>query len=120
MRTGVGISSVGSHQSSLLFLSHRHQVLPLVIPLAYYLLLPKPARFAALPIPSADEEDFVRSGVAAEYTPLPTDDDDVPVVAKSPTALSVGDKWHLVKPLLMRYMLPLCTHLSSGSEYSLN
>lgn len=80
------------------------QVMPLVIPLAYYLILPQPEVFAAVPIPSAYEE----GEVAAEYTSLPTDEDATTPLPKSSIALTFEDKWDLVKPLLLKYMLPLC------------
>ena len=32
----------------------------------------------------------------------------IPSSSKRGLALSASDKWHIVKPLLMRYMLPLC------------
>ncbi|GJE93453.1 batten's disease protein Cln3 [Phanerochaete sordida] len=101
VRTGVGISSI----------------LPFAIPLAYYLLLPQPEVFAALPIFSADEEEETTL-IAAEYTAVPTDDEDVPVIPKSAVALSLPDKWELVKPLMLKYMVPLfCVYLF---EYTIN
>ena len=52
------------------------------------------------------------------YTPLATNDEDdevedvyLPAEFKAAPALSIGDKWHLVKPLLAKYMLPLCTSI---------
>jgi battenin len=54
------------------------------------------------------------------YAPLPheADDEVVDVVEedqpqrKSSVALSLSDKWRLVRPLLTRYMLPLCEFFS--------
>lgn len=100
VRTGVGISSV----------------LPFAIPLGYYLLLPRPDAFAGLPMPPINEEE--EATLAAEYTPLPTDEEDAPIIPKSPVALSIGDKWVLVRPLLLKYMFPLfCVYLL---EYTIN
>ncbi|KAI0703054.1 batten's disease protein Cln3 [Cytidiella melzeri] len=97
VRIGVGISSV----------------MPLVIPLAYYFILPQPEVFASVPIMSSYEEE----DVDAPYTPLPADDDmtDVP---KAHVALSFEDKWELVKPLLLKYMLPLFAVYTF--EYTIN
>jgi battenin len=81
--------------------------MPLVIPATYLLVLPRPDAFAGLQIPSADEDEAL-NGAPSEYAPLPTDDNDAPEVMKSPVALSASDKWYLVKPLLLKYMLPLC------------
>ena len=67
--------------------------------------------FSGLQLPSEDEDEVI-AGAPSEYAPLPTDDDDVPIVAKLPVALSASDKWHLVKPLLLKYMLPLCKSYS--------
>jgi battenin len=77
--------------------------MPLVIPITYYFLLPHPETFASVPILSTYEEEDVDT----PYTPLPIDDDAI-VVSKASVALSFEDKWELVKPLLLRYMLPLC------------
>lgn len=59
--------------------------------------------------------------VGAEYTALPTsenDDQEVDDVREesgfakpSSVALSMEDKWRLVKPLIGKYMMPLCTWL---------
>jgi battenin len=59
---------------------------------------------------------------SASYTLVPADDieteidddlsgqDDVesPVEPKVTVSLSAADKWRLVKPMLLKYMLPLC------------
>ncbi|KAH9834839.1 batten's disease protein Cln3 [Rhodofomes roseus] len=111
VRTGVGLSSV----------------LPLVIPLTYFLLLPKPSAVSSVDLPSTTLPDSV---VAAEYTALSSSEEDalgqVPVQdtaaigAKTGVgvALSMEDKWRLVKPLVGRYMMPLfCVYLF---EYTIN
>lgn len=61
------------------------------------------------------------------YTPLATADDDLageeesslPSGPKYNVFLSASDKWRLVRPLLVRYMLPLCKssiHLSTPAD----
>ena len=85
------------------------KVLPLVIPLTYFLLLPQPSS-----ISNQDEEDdgtelLVASPVG--YTPLPMDEyeDTTNGYRRSRiVALSASDKWQLVKPMIPKYMLPLC------------
>ena len=80
--------------------------MPLIIPVAYYLILPHPEVFASVPILSSYEEEEVD----APYTPLPADEGDAEM-PKASVALSFEDKWELVKPLLLKYMLPLCKSL---------
>ncbi|KAJ8082239.1 battenin CLN3 protein [Marasmius tenuissimus] len=102
VRVGVGLSSV----------------LPLVIPLTFFLLLPPNDAFLYTSLP-------VNEGSSTmPYTPLATNDDDeaeegrLPVEFKAAPALSISDKWRLVKPLLAKYMLPLfCVYLF---EYTIN
>lgn len=79
--------------------------MPLVIPVAYYVLLPHPEDFASVPIPASYDADAEEA--VAEYTTLPTSEDGE-LIPKSSVALSFEDKWQLVKPLLPKYMLPLC------------
>lgn len=84
------------------------QVLPLVIPLTYFLLLPRPDAFSSLAI--SDPEEAVLS---SEYAPLPVSEEDAgeAVVETAPLktkALTMADKWQLLKPMLPRYMAPLC------------
>jgi len=91
VRTGVGLSSV----------------LPFVIPLTYFLLLPRPDAFSYLA--TSDAEEALPS---SEYTPLPVSDEDAgeAVVETAPLktkTLTIGDKWQLLKPMLPRYMAPL-------------
>ena len=57
---------------------------------------------------------------AGSYTPLPEEDSDIATVEiaegdtllgqppKVPVFLTAGDKWRLVKPMIYKYMLPLC------------
>ncbi|KAH9994961.1 CLN3 protein-domain-containing protein [Russula compacta] len=89
VRIGVGLSSV----------------LPFVIPLTYFLLLPRPHAFSTLVLPSV--EDSVPP--TSEYTPLPVSEEDA-VMGPAPSktkALSIADKWQLLKPMISRYMVPL-------------
>jgi len=99
VRTGVGISSV----------------MPFVTPIAYMFLLPRPSEFSDL------EGDFERSD-SVTYTPLATtEDEDVEELLDSklpPVSLTATDKWRLLKPMLLKYMLPLfCVYLF---EYTIN
>lgn len=100
--TGVGISAV----------------LPFILPLAYFFLLPRPAA-------------FMHQSSSASYTLVPADDleteidDDMSaqddVESRQPkvtVSLSAADKWRLVKPMLLKYMLPLfCVYTF---EYTIN
>lgn len=90
--------------------------MPLVIPLTFYLLLPQPEAFASVPIPSSYEDE---EEPAAEYTTLPTSEDETEI-PKSSIELSFEDKWHLVKPLLRKYMLPLCKCMDPFSLLTTN
>ncbi|KAJ7507373.1 CLN3 protein-domain-containing protein [Mycena galericulata] len=104
VRIGVGLSSF----------------MPFIIPLTYYLLLPRPPAFLAN---SAAYEDL--PSATMPYTPLAGEDDMVgeeegsaPPGPKHNVSLSASDKWRLVRPLLLRYMLPLfCVYLF---EYTIN
>lgn len=92
VRIGVGLSSV----------------LPFVIPLTYFLLLPRPDALSSLVFSDPEEAGLPSS----EYTPLPVSEEDTgeavvetaPLTAKT---LSLSDKWELLKPMLPRYMAPL-------------
>jgi len=81
-----------------------------VIPLTYFFLLPQPSS-----ISKQDEEDddavpFMAS--STEYTPLPTDEGEAGYGHPRTVALSASDKWRLVKPMIPKYMLPLCEYSS--------
>ncbi|KAJ6591212.1 batten's disease protein Cln3 [Mycena vulgaris] len=108
VRVGVGLSSV----------------MPFIIPLTYYFLLPRPPAFLA----SSSAYEDCPSATAANmpYTPLATAEDDMvgeeegssTSGPKHNVSLSPSDKWRLVRPLLVRYMLPLfCVYLF---EYTIN
>ncbi|KAI0667306.1 batten's disease protein Cln3 [Trametes maxima] len=109
VRLGVGLSSV----------------LPFVIPVTYFLILPRPDQFAGRSFPAADEDDLDNAPLTASYTALPRDDGDaapreteLETAIKAPIALSMEDKWRLAKPMLTKYMLPLfCVYLF---EYTIN
>jgi len=104
VQLGVGLSSV----------------LPLTIPLAYFLLLPDPSSFTGADI-YEDSDDTSGQTSALPYAPLPTSEDEQLTLlsgSEKSVALSAGDKWYLVKPMLVRYMLPLfCVYLF---EYTIN
>jgi len=100
VRLGVGVSAM----------------LPIVLPLTYFLLLPRPVAFMDSPSPGS-------------YAPLPEEDPDISVVdvteedtlgqpPKVPVFLTARDKWRLVKPMIVKYMLPL--FLVYTFEYTIN
>jgi len=111
VRIGVGVSSI----------------LPLVTPITFYFFLPRQTAFSQLGDNCEDAE--YETSPTAGYTPLPTlqtstdeDDDDnvvVIVASKIPAVqLTASDKWRLVRPMLLKYMLPLfCVYLF---EYTIN
>ena len=50
---------------------------------------------------------------STEYAALPTDEGEGEAARYRHSrivALSAGDKWRLVKPMIPKYMLPLCKH----------
>ncbi|KAI0268635.1 batten's disease protein Cln3 [Gloeopeniophorella convolvens] len=102
VRTGVGISAV----------------LPFVIPVTYFLLLPRPDTFASV-LPDPEEASLS----TLEYTQLPVSEEDAgeAVAETAPLkapALTMADKWRLLKPMLPRFMIPLlCVYLF---EYIIN
>ncbi|KAF8128846.1 CLN3 protein-domain-containing protein [Boletus edulis] len=121
VRLGVGVSAVGRPFCTL----YRHNLTStfsssdtaLCIALTYFLLLPRPAAFMDSPSPGS-------------YTPLPEEDPDIHAVEvaegdtllgqppKVPVFLTAGDKWRLVKPMVLKYMLPL--FLVYTFEYTIN
>jgi battenin len=85
-------------------------LLPFALPLAYGALLPRPQTVKAL-----TEEEVATSPIQT-YAPVPTDENEdeerlepTPGPLHTPHShLTIQDKWKLVKPLLLLYMLPLC------------
>lgn len=93
VRVGVGLSSI----------------LPLVIPVAYFLYMPRPTDFS--PDAAIDELLNNNNHSPTSYSAVPTEEDPNPrtddIEDKTTFALTAADKWQLVKPMLMTYMLPL-------------
>lgn len=89
--------------------------MPFIIPITYSFLLPSNSAFLYFS-PAADfDEDLPEPISILPYTPLATSEDEVgeeegslPAGPKKGVSLSVSDKLRLVKPLLGKYMLPLC------------
>jgi battenin len=91
-------------------LTQAAQLLPFVLPLAYGAVLPRPQTVKAL-----TEEEVATSPIQT-YAPVPTEENEdeerleptqgIPRTHHS--HLTIQDKWKLVKPLLLLYMLPLC------------
>lgn len=117
VRLGTGLSAVSQCKTlSKSKKSQLFQILPFAIPFTYLFLLPRPSAFTS-PGVILEHEDHadVISG-ASGYAPVRTNDEpeedhagtSIPHVT-SPTkvALSAGEKWILLKPLLLKYMLPL-------------
>lgn len=98
--------------------------MPLVIPLSYFFLLPRPAAFSPTALPASYEDEVIGAQPTTPYTALPTDEDveltEEALQPKAPIALTFNEKRDLVKPLLLRYMLPLCKAFSpscAGDTY---
>jgi len=94
--------------------------MPSIIPLTYFFLLPHSSAFINSAAPSNYQDTFSPPPVLSSlpYTPLATAEDEageeegsLPAGPKRGIALSPSDKWRLVRPLLMKYMLPLCKSL---------
>jgi battenin len=86
-----------------------YQVLPFLIPLTYFLLLPRPDLFSTLVLPDVEDA----APPLSEYTQLPVSEEDAEeAVAETAQlkakALSIKEKWEILKPMFPRYMLPLC------------
>ncbi|KAH7921472.1 batten's disease protein Cln3 [Leucogyrophana mollusca] len=113
VRTGVGLSAV----------------LPFVVPLVYFFVLPRPGVFlhpisqsyTAIPSDEATIDAEVETSplYGAEESSLggAEDSNDVSINPKVAVSLSAADKWRLVRPMLVKYMLPLC---KSTFEYTIN
>ncbi|KAF8638363.1 hypothetical protein AX16_010510 [Volvariella volvacea WC 439] len=90
VRLGVGLSSI----------------MPFIMPLTYFLLLPRPSAFVGfLPHPTSSDDSTV------PYEPLLSSiegEGEAPTpVPKAKISLSMDEKLRLVRPLLLKYMLPL-------------
>lgn len=87
--------------------------MPFIIPITYFFIIPRPEAFLASSL-SFDEDESMEASSALPYTPLATEDvageeeGSLPAGPTRSVALSASDKWRLVKPLLPKYMLPLC------------
>ena len=80
-----------------------------MIPLTYFLLLPQPSSISKQDEDDDDAVPFMSS--STEYTPIPTDEGEaVGYSHPRAVALSASDKWRLVKPMIPKYMLPLCEY----------
>lgn len=111
-------ASIPSVQFFLLKYNHNYllQIMPSVIPLTYFFVLPRASAFLYATTPAY--EDILSPPMATEalpYTPLATAEDEVGEEegSQSPgpkrgVALSISDKWRLVQPMLSKYMFPLC------------
>jgi battenin len=91
--------------------------MPFVIPLTYFLLLPSNTAFLYSTMPSAyEDESLIGVGSSVPYTPLANGEEDqvgeeegsFPAGPSRNVALSASDKLRLVRPMLLKYMLPLC------------
>jgi hypothetical protein len=95
-------------------LTQAAQLLPFVLPLTYWTILPRPQTVKAL-----TEEEVATSPIQT-YAPIPTEENDdegglgqAPGTRHTPYShLTIQDKWNLAKPLLLLYMLPLCEFTS--------
>ncbi|KAF8065266.1 batten's disease protein Cln3 [Lyophyllum atratum] len=107
VRFGVGLSSI----------------MPFIIPVTYFFLLPHNSAFLyALSPPVYEDVSSPGLDSALPYTPLSAAEDEIgeeegsfPPGLKRGVTLSASDKWRLVKPLLLKYMLPLFCF-----EYTIN
>jgi len=96
---------------------------PCVVFFGYYGLLPHSSAFLYSSSPNSFDDQSNPSTLP--YTPLATTEDDVgeeegvlPRGSIKSVSLSASDKWRIVQPLLLKYMLPLfCVYLF---EYTIN
>jgi battenin len=95
------------------------KILPLVIPITYFFLLPPSSALLHI----QDAAPASSAAATLPYTPLAADDDEgeegvLPSGPKPSVSLSPSDKWRLVKPMLVKYMLPLCEQTSRTLVHS--
>ena len=96
-----------------------------MLPLVWFILLPRPDSLRA--IKNAEQHpdtDHLR----AEYSSVPIaeadasedeEEADTAPVSLSRRSLSLRDKWTIVSPLLLKYMLPLCKFVYAGFRNTL-
>lgn len=84
------------------------------MPLTYFFLLPQNTAFLSSST-LANYEEQTNPSQVIPYTPLATteegdegEEEMLPPKPEKKFALSLDDKLRLVKPLLLKYMLPLC------------
>ena len=108
---GVGLSCVSRFNELDKSRRNIRQVLPFVAPLTFFFLLPKSSAFLTA---FSSPELSASSTFPSSYAPLRTTDEDgeeeesLQSAAPIHKALNMQDKIELVKPLLLKYMLPLC------------
>ncbi|KNZ79124.1 Protein BTN1 [Termitomyces sp. J132] len=94
VRVGVGLSSV----------------LPFIIPLTYFFLLPPSSAFPHSS-PSSPYEDYTSSPLESTLT-LDSDAksyvEDLGIRNRSGVSLTLSDKWRIMKSSIVKYMLPAC------------
>lgn len=100
------------------------QVMPLAIPLTFFLVTPRPDALSSLSLPAEYGNESLGVPSTVPYSAIPTEDVDDDhdssmsnVRTEKSFALSASDKWRLVKPLLLKYMLPLCTFQRACATY---
>ncbi|KAG6333470.1 hypothetical protein ID866_5619 [Astraeus odoratus] len=91
VKTGVGISSV----------------LPFALPVTYFFILPRPSSFYDA-APSALYSALPVDDTEASTMELPEDQALLNSETKTAVFLTAADKWRLLRPMIFKYMLPLC------------
>ncbi|KAG6909736.1 hypothetical protein DXG01_015724 [Tephrocybe rancida] len=95
VKLGVGLSSV----------------LPFIIPLTYFFLLPRDADFSrASRFSQYDDDTSISSeSTLTQYTLIPSAEGSIEEVGlrKRGTSLTLSDKWRIVRPSIVKYMLPV-------------
>lgn len=84
-------------------------LVPLTSSPQYYFLLPRPSAFLESYEDSTSPVVPYTSLATAEEELTGEEEDSLASVPKYNVSLSASDKWRIVRPLLIRYMLPLCT-----------
>jgi hypothetical protein len=88
-------------------------LVPLTSSLQYYFLLPRPSVFLEAYEDSTSPVVPYTSLATAEEELTGEEEGSLASVPKYNVSLSASDKWRIVRPLLIRYMLPLCTSSNS-------